>query len=184
MDKITRCSWLNADDPIYVKYHDEEWGVPLHDDMKIYEMFILECFQAGLSWRCILGKRENFRRAYDGFDPEKVALYGNEKVYSLMSDKSIIRNSRKIKASIKNTKVFLEIQKEFGSFDKYIWNFTEGKIVDEPFDIRTSSPLSDAVSKDLKKRGMSFVGSVTVYSFLQAIGIINAHGKDCEFGRR
>ena len=177
---MKRCSWLNENDPLYVKYHDEEWGRPLHDDDKLYELFLLECFQAGLSWRCILGKRENFRKAYDGFDPKKIALYDDKKVEDLMADTGIIRNRRKIIASIKNTRVFLNIQKEFGSFDSYIWHFTDRKVIREPFDIRTSSPLSDNISKDLKKRGMSFVGTVTIYSFLQAAGIINGHGKDCD----
>ena len=180
MSDIKRCSWLDENDPLYVKYHDEEWGRPLHDDNKLYELFLLECFQAGLSWRCILGKRENFRIAYDGFDYRKISGYDEKKTEELMAEKGLIRNRRKIEASIKNTAVFMDIQKEFGSFDSYIWHFTGGKVINEPFDIRTSSPLSDAVSKDMKKRGMRFVGTVTVYSFLQAAGIINGHGKDCD----
>lgn len=174
-----RCSWVNLKNPIYIKYHDEEWGKPLHCDADLYELLILESFQAGLSWECVLNKRENFRKAYDNFDIDKVVSYDDKKVHELMNNEGIIRNKLKIKASIKNSIVFQNIQKEFGSFDKYIWSFTDRKIIKESFEKRTSSPLSDTISKDLKKRGMSFVGTTIIYSYLQAIGIINAHSKEC-----
>ena len=176
---MKRCSWVNLKNPVYVEYHDEEWGKPLHDDKQLYELLILESFQAGLSWECILNKRENFRKAYDNFDVEKVAKYEEDKTKELLENTGIIRNKLKISASINNSKIFLAIQKEFGSFDKYIWSFTNSKIIDEPFDIRTFSPLSDEISKDLKKRGMKFVGTTIIYSYLQAIGILNAHEKEC-----
>ena len=163
----------------YVKYHDEEWGQPLYDDKKLYELLILECFQAGLSWECILNKRENFRKAFDNFDIDKIIGYGDEKKQELMNNPGIIRNRLKIKAAINNSIAFKEIQKEFGSFSKYIWSFTDNKIVIEEFTVRTTSPLSDTISKDLKKRGMTFVGSTIIYSFLQSMGVINAHSKDC-----
>ena len=179
MPEPTRCPWVNLNNPIYVKYHDEEWSVPCHDDCALYELLILECFQAGLSWECVLNKRENFRRAYDGFDAVKTAAYGEEKISALLSDPSLIRNRRKVLASIRNSAVFLDIQAEYGSFDRYIWSFTGGAPVREDCTIRTSSPLSDAVSKDLKKRGMSFVGTTIIYSYLQAIGVLAAHTEDC-----
>lgn len=178
MDK-KRCGWVNLKNERYVRYHDEEWGVPLYDDKKLYELLILESFQAGLSWECILNKREAFRRAFDGFDIDKVTLYGEEKVNELMSDPGIVRNRRKIYATIKNSVVFKEIQKEHGTFSKYLWAFTGGEKVYEEFTLRTTSPLSDAISTDLKKRGMNFVGSTIIYSFLQAMGMINAHSRNC-----
>ena len=175
-----RCPWVSLKNPIYVKYHDEEWSVPCHDDHALYELLILECFQAGLSWECVLNKRENFRRAYDGFDAGKVAAYGEEKISALLSDPGLIRNRRKVLASIRNSAVFLDIQAEYGSFDRYIWGFTDGGVpVREDCTLRTSSPLSDAVSKDLKRRGMSFVGTTIIYSYLQAIGVLAAHTEDC-----
>lgn len=174
-----RCGWLDTSDELYTRYHDEEWGRPVHDDQKLYEMLILETFQAGLSWRTILYKREAFRKAYEGFNPRKVAAFGEEKIAEMMADSDIIRNKRKIEASISNSKIFLEIQKESGTFSDYLWGFTDGKIVHESWDERTTSPLSDAVTKDLKKRGMKFVGSTTIYSYLQSVGIINAHDKGC-----
>lgn len=175
-----RCAYVNMKNPLYIKYHDEEWGVPEHSDKKLYELFILESFQAGLSWECILNKRENFRRAYDDFDIDRVCSYDENKIEELMSDKGIVRNRLKIKASIKNSRIFRAIQSEYGSFDKYIWGFTDNKIVYEDYTLRTASPLSDKISKDLKKRGMTFAGSVIIYSYLQAIGIINGHGKECD----
>ena len=175
----TRCSWVNEKNEIYIQYHDEEWGKPLHDDQKLYELLILESFQAGLSWECVLNKRENFRKAFDGFDIDKVAAYDEVKQQELKENPGIIRNGLKIKAAVRNSQVFKDIQAEFGSFDTYIWSFTQGKVVDEPFTIRTTSPLSDQISKDLKKRGMTFVGSTIVYSYLQAMGVINGHGEDC-----
>lgn len=179
MDK-KRCFWVNESLPIYVKYHDEEWGVPVYDDEKLYEMFLLETFQAGLSWITVLNKREAFREAFDGFDPEKVVAYKEEKLNELMNNPGIIRNRRKVDAAVKNTRIFMEIQKEFGSFSNYLWGFTGGKIIvnqDDNFQVKTD--LSDQISKDLKKRGMSFVGSVTIYSYLQAVGVVNDHELGC-----
>ncbi len=174
-----RCSWVNLKNPLYIKYHDEEWGRPLYDDQKLYELLILESFQAGLSWECVLNKREHFRAAFDGFDINKVIAYDDEKLQSLMQNPAIIRNRLKIKAAVKNSLVFKEIQAEYGSFSRYIWSFTDGKSITEPFTVRTTSPLSDAISKDLKKRGMTFVGSTIIYSFLQSMGAINGHAADC-----
>ncbi|MBO5111098.1 MAG: DNA-3-methyladenine glycosylase I [Clostridia bacterium] len=179
MEQNKRCAWVNLKNERYVKYHDEEWGKPLHEDGRLYELLILESFQAGLSWECILNKREAFRAAFDGFDPHKVVAYGEEKVEELMANPGIVRNRRKILATIRNTAVFLEIQKEYGSFDRYIWSFTEGRVIREPYAERTTSPLSDAISADLKRRGMTFVGSTILYSFLQSMGIIFAHGEEC-----
>lgn len=174
-----RCAWVNLNNQIYVKYHDEEWGRPLFDDKKLYELLILECFQAGLSWECVLNKREHFRVAFDHFDIDKVAAYDDAKKQELAENADIIRNRLKINAAVNNSAVFQEIQKEYGSFGNYIWSFTDGKAVTEEYTVRTTSPLSDAVSKDLKKRGMAFVGSTIIYSFLQSIGVINGHAKDC-----
>ena len=179
MKNTTRCRWLNLGNEAYVKYHDEEWGRPLHDDKKLYELLILECFQAGLSWECVLNKRENFRAAFDNFDIDKVRAYDDTKKQELMNDPGIIRNRLKIQAAVNNSMVFKAIQKEYGSFSDYIWSFTDGKVVMEEFTVRTTSPLSDAISKDLKKRGMTFVGSTIMYSFLQSMGVINGHSKDC-----
>ncbi|MGI6231532.1 MAG: DNA-3-methyladenine glycosylase I [Prevotella sp.] len=177
---MKRCNWVNLANERYVRYHDEEWGRAEHDDQKLFELFILEGFQAGLSWECVLNKRDNFRKAYRGFDPQVVANFTDEDVKRLREDKSIIRNRLKITGSIVNARLFLELQKEWGSFDRYIWHFTDGHILHEPYTLRTTSPLSDTISKDLKKRGFKFVGSTIIYSFLQAIGIINAHGPECE----
>ena len=182
--RCSRCSWVKLDDPIYVKYHDEEWGIPLHDDHALYELFILETFQAGLSWATILHKREHFRRAYEGFLPARVAAFDAAKVESLMQDAGIVRNRRKIEASITNSRIFLEITAEFGSFDRYIWGFTNGKPVRESCELRTTSPLSDKISADLKRRGMKFVGSTCIYAALQAIGVLAAHTDDCDWSRR
>ena len=176
-----RCFWVNLKNPLYVKYHDEEWSKPHHNDKDLYELLILESFQAGLSWECILNKRENFRKAYDNFDINKVVNYDEVKIKELLGNTGIIRNKLKINASIKNSKIFKEIQNEFGSFDKYIWGFTDNKVIKESCDKFTSSPLSDKISKDLKKRGMTFVGTTIIYSYLQAIGVINAHCSDCSF---
>lgn len=172
-----RCSWCPPDDQLYVKYHDEEWGVPVHDDGKLFEMLVLESFQAGLSWRTILGKREAFRRAFDGFDAVTIAGYGEDKVSALMSDASIVRNKRKIEAAIKNARVYLDIAREFGSFDAYLRSFTRGKVTFETG--LTSSPLSDAISADLSRRGMKFVGTTIIYAYLQAVGIVNSHDIGC-----
>lgn len=177
MDTICRCGWCNPNNPLYVAYHDQEWGVPQHDDGALFELLILESFQAGLSWETILNKRGAFRAAFEGFRPETVAAYGPEKAAALLEDKSIVRNRRKIAAAIRNAGAFLEIQAEWGSFSRYIWHFTDGKVVYETG--RASSPLSDRVSADLKKRGMTFVGTTIVYAYLQAIGVINAHEPGC-----
>lgn len=177
---MNRCNWVNMKNPLYIEYHDNEWGVPCHDEHMLYELLILECFQAGLSWECILNKRQGFRKAFDNFDIEKVVLYDDKKQDELLADTSIVRNKLKVKASIANSVVFKQIQREFGSFDSYIWGFSGGKTVMEDYSIRTTSPLSDMISKDLKKRGMKFVGSTIIYSYLQAIGVINGHGKECD----
>lgn len=180
MSEKTRCGWVEGKEDIYIKYHDNEWGKAVFDDDKLFEMLILECFQAGLSWITILKKREAFREAYDNFDMDKIIDYDDEKIEELMNNPSIIRNRLKIEASINNARVFRDIQKEFGSFSKYIWGFTENKtLTDTEENYLTKSHTSDIVTKDLKKRGMKFVGSVTIYSYLEAIGIINNHTKDC-----
>lgn len=179
---MNRCDWCQSD-PIYIQYHDEEWGVPVHDDRKQFEFLVLESAQSGLSWLTILRKRENYRAAYDSFDPEKVAHYDEKKVEELLSNPGIIRNRRKIEASIVNAQKFLEIQKEFGSFDRYIWKFTDGKPVVNRCrtisEIPATSPLSDEISGDLKRRGFRFLGSITVYAHLQATGIVNDHIDSC-----
>ena len=174
---MQRCSWLNLNNPLYVKYHDEEWGVPVYDDHKLFEMLLLESFQAGLSWECILNKREAFKKAFDNYNYKKIKDYNEEKQKELMNNKNIIRNKRKISATIKNAKIFMEIQKEYNSFSNYLWHFTNNKIIYETG--KTTSNLSDQISKDLKKRGMSFVGTTIIYSYLQAIGMINSHEKNC-----
>lgn len=177
-----RCKWVNEKNILYVKYHDEEWGIESHDDKYLFEMLLLESFQAGLSWECVLNKREDFRVSFDNFDYKKIALYDENKINELMSNPKIIRNRLKIKSTIKNANIFIGIQKEFGSFDKYIWSFSNNKVIKNENDIfNTTSSLSDKVSKDLKKRGMSFVGSTIIYSYLQAIGIINDHELKCSF---
>ena len=146
----------------------------------LFELLILEGFQAGLSWECVLNKRERFRTVYDGFDVKQVSRYGEEKIEELLSDPGIIRNRLKVRASVTTAKAFMQIQEEYGSFDAYIWSFTGGEIIYESYDVRTTSPLSDQISKDLKKRGMKFVGSTVIYSYLQAVGIINGHGPECD----
>lgn len=181
---ICRCFWANPKNPLYIAYHDEEWGVPCHDDGRLFEMLILEGFQAGLSWECVLNKRAAFREAFDNFDVQKVMKYDENKLSELAANAKIIRNRLKINASIVNARAFAEIQKECGSFDRYIWGFTDGKVIGEPCDQRTTSPLSDAISKDLKKRGMKFVGSTVIYSYLQAIGVIDGHLDGCWKYRR
>lgn len=178
---MKRCKWVNEKNPLYVKYHDEEWGVPSHDDAYLYEMLLLECFVAGLSWECVLNKRDGFRAAFAGFDATAVASFRGEDVARLMADSRIIRHRQKIEAAITNSRVFLKIQEEYGSFSAYAWRFCGGRVVYEPWHERTSSPLSDALSADLKSRGMRFMGSVTVYSWLQAVGIICAHGCECGY---
>ena len=174
---MIRCKWCNLKNPKYVEYHDNEWGKPNFDDKYLYEMLILESFQAGLSWECILNKREGFRKAYDNFDIDKVCNYDDSKIDELLSDKDIIRNKLKINASINNSKIFKEIVNEYGSFYNYLKTFTNNKIIYE--NDKTTNKLSDDISKDLQKRGMKFVGSTTIYSYLQAIGIIYSHLKEC-----
>lgn len=177
---MTRCRWVDLNSEIYIRYHDQEWGQPEHDDRKLFEMLILEGFQAGLSWLTILKKRDSFRTAFNNFDPTVVAQYSPEKVETLMADAGIVRNRRKILAAIQNAKVFLAIQTEFGSFDRYLWGFTDGKIILNTNDVfHTHTELSDRISKDLKRRGMNFVGSTIVYSFLQAVGVVNDHELAC-----
>jgi len=179
---IKRCEWCESTD-LMRAYHDTEWGTPLHDEQRHFEFLVLEFMQAGLSWSTILNKRENFRKAFDNFDVNKVANYGSEKVASLLQDAGIIRNRLKIAALINNAGRFLEIQKEFGSFDAYIWHFTDGKVVNYRIEslkgMQVTSDLSDNVSKDMKKRGFKFVGSTTLYAHLQAIGVINDHITSC-----
>lgn len=181
MELKKRCRWVNLKNDLYVKYHDEEWGKPEHDEHKLYELLILECFHAGLSWECVLNKREDFSKAFDNFDIDKIINYDEKKKEELLTNPKIIRNRLKINAAINNSVVFKIIQKEFGSFDTYIWSFTNNEVVEEEFTLRTTSPLSDTISKDLKRRGMTFVGSTIIYSYLQAIGVINGHEKDCQF---
>lgn len=177
---MTRCFWVDEKSELYIKYHDEEWGVPKYDDKELFELLILESFQAGLSWLTILKKRDAFRLAYNNFDVNKVANYNQNKVEELLTNKNIIRSKSKILASINNAKIFISIQKEFGSFSNYIWSFTDNKIIKNTSGkIITSSPLSDTISKDLKKRGMKYVGTIIVYSYLQAIGIVNDHDTSC-----
>jgi len=177
-----RCEWC-GNDPLYVAYHDDEWGVPVHDDRKLFEMLILEGAQAGLSWSTILKKRENYRKAFDNFDAKKAAKYDKAKVAKLLADSGIVRNRLKIAATIQNARAFLEVQKEFGSFDRYIWQFVDGKPQKNKWKSLKAIPPktteSDAMSKDLKKRGFSFVGSTICYAFMQAVGMVNDHVVTC-----
>lgn len=172
-----RCAWCNLKNQKYVEYHDNEWGVANFDDKYLFEMLILESFQAGLSWECVLNKRDSFRQAYDNFDIEKVCNYDEKKKQELISNAEIIRNKLKVNASVNNAKIFRDIKNEFGTFYNYLKTFTNGETYYEVG--LTSSELSDKISKDLKKRGMKFVGTTIIYSYLQAIGIINSHDKDC-----
>ena len=183
---MKRCSWC-LDDELYRKYHDEEWGVVVRDDKKLFEFLILEGAQAGLSWITILRKRENYRRAFDGFDFEKIALYEDKDIERLMKDVGIVRNRLKILSAVRNAKAFIEVRKEFGSFSKYVWGFAQRReIRDKKLEIRgedwrppVSSDLSDEISEDLKKRGMNFVGSTIIYAFLQAVGVVCDHEVGC-----
>jgi DNA-3-methyladenine glycosylase I len=182
-DELARCPWAGTD-PLYVTYHDEEWGVPCHDDRELFERLVLEGFQAGLSWLTILRKREGFRRAFDGFDPERVAAYGPHDVTRLLADTSIVRNRAKITASVRNAQAFLAIQAEFGSFDRYVWRFVGGAplVRSAPpsvANVPATTPESDALSKDLKRRGFTFVGSTICYAFMQSIGMVDDHVVDC-----
>ncbi|OYT13968.1 MAG: DNA-3-methyladenine glycosylase I [Bacteroidetes bacterium 4572_114] len=177
-----RCKWASGN-PDYFNYHDNEWGVPVHDDRKHFEFMLLDAFQAGLSWLTILRKRENFRQAFDNFDFEKIAVYDDAKIAELLQNAGIVRNKLKINASIKNAKAFLKIREAFGSFDEYIWGFTDGKVIQNHFtefgEIPAKTELSDAISKDLKKRGLTFVGSTIIYAYMQAMGMVNDHTTDC-----
>lgn len=177
-----RCGWCIGD-PLYEKYHDEEWGVPLYDDDSLFEFLILETFQAGLSWITILRKRENFRKAFDDFDYQKIASYGEDKIQELLQNEGIIRNRLKVRATVSNARAYLKIQQEFGSFSKYIWGFVDGKPVQNHLsDYRkapANTPLSDEISKDLKKRGFKFVGTTVIYAHMQATGMVNDHDVNC-----
>jgi DNA-3-methyladenine glycosylase I len=179
---MNRCSWCEKDD-LYRNYHDNEWGKPVYDDATIFEFLILETFQAGLSWYTVLAKRENFRKAFDNFDYTKIAQYSDDKMNALAEDVGIIRNKLKIKATVSNAQAFMMIQKEFGTFSKYIWNFVDGKPITNKLktlkDVPSTSPISDALSKDLKKRGFKFVGSTVIYAHMQATGMVNDHVQDC-----
>lgn len=177
-----RCSWC-GNDPLYIKYHDEEWGVPIKDDKTLFEFLILETFQAGLSWITILRKRENFRQAFDNFDYEKIAKYDQAKIDSLLQNEGIIRNKLKVHSAVTNAQAFMEVQEEFGSFSNYIWGFVNNKPIKNTLkshtDAPATTPLSDALSKDLKKRGFKFVGSTVVYAHMQATGMVNDHIESC-----
>ncbi len=177
---MQRCDWITGKPDFYIDYHDKQWGRPCHDETDLFEWLILETFSTGLSWQIVLSKKESFQKAFDNFDAELVATYTEEKIDTLMSDASIIRHRGKIKAAIQNAQAFLDVQKEFGSFDAYIWSFTNGQTIHRKENERkTKSDLSDEITKDLKKRNFRWVGSVTIYSYLQAIGIINDHDATC-----
>jgi DNA-3-methyladenine glycosylase I len=182
MENKIRCAWCEKDD-LYRKYHDEEWGIPVYDDATLFEFLILETFQAGLSWYTILAKREHFRLAFDNFDYKKIAHYQEEKIQVLLLNPGIIRNKLKVRSAVSNAIAFMRIQEEFGSFSKYIWGFVDGNPIDNKLqslkDIPASTPLSDAISKDLKKRGFKFVGSTVVYAHMQATGMVNDHIQSC-----
>ena len=182
MNSKNRCGWCLGND-LYIEYHDKEWGLPVHDDKIHFEFLVLESAQAGLSWLTILKRRENYRRLYDGFDAMKVSLYNSERVELMLQDSGIIRNRKKIESSISNAKYFLDIVKEFGSFDKYIWKFTNGKVIVNKWkslsEIPANTPLSDEITKDLRDRGFRFLGSTIMYAHLQSIGVVNDHLVDC-----
>lgn len=183
MNKIKRCAWVPENNPLYQKYHDEEWGVPVHDDKKHFEFLVLESAQAGLSWETVLKKREGYRKAFYNFDTQKCAEMTDKDLEERLENPEIIRNRLKVFAVRKNARVFIEIQKEFGTFDKYIWGFVEGKPIcnnrESVSEIPATSPESDKLSKDLKKRGMTFVGSTIIYAHMQAAGLVNDHTTDC-----
>lgn len=182
MENKTRCAWCEKDD-LYRNYHDNEWGKPVYDDETIFEFLILETFQAGLSWYTVLSKRENFRKAFDNFDLIKIANYSEDKMAKLAEDTGIIRNKLKIKATVTNAQAFIKVQEEFGTFSKYIWGFVDGKPIDNQpktlSEVKATTPISDALSKDLKKRGFKFVGSTVMYAYMQATGMVNDHVMDC-----
>jgi DNA-3-methyladenine glycosylase I len=179
----TRCFWVSLDKPYYVEYHDTEWGVPVHDDRRHFEMLILEGAQAGLSWETILRKREHYRRAFAGFDPAKVARFTPARIEKLLLNPGLVRNRLKIQSAVKNARAFLAIQKEFGTFDAYVWRFVGSRPIDRKRKSRADVPAktedSDALSKDLQKRGFNFVGSTIMYSYMQAVGMVNDHTTDC-----
>jgi DNA-3-methyladenine glycosylase I len=183
-----RCSWVNLSNPLYVSYHDKEWGKPVHDDRKHFEMLTLEGAQAGLSWETILKKRENYKKAFDNFNPQKVAKYTSAKIKSLLENPGIVRNRLKVQSTVTNAKAFLNVKEEFGSFDKYIWAYVDGKPIVNSFknskDYPTKTLISDKISKDLKKRGFRFVGSTIIYAYMQAIGMVNDHALDCFFKKK
>jgi DNA-3-methyladenine glycosylase I len=178
---MKRCSWATND--LQIEYHDREWGVPVHDDRRLFEFLVLEGAQAGLSWDTILKKRENYRKAFSGFDPRKVARYDRRKLSSLMSNPGIVRNERKIESAVRNARAFLEIQKEYGSFDAYVWEFVGGKPITKGWRSLRQIPAQTreaiALSKDLKRRGFNFVGPTICYAFMQAVGLVNDHTRDC-----
>lgn len=178
-----RCGWVPENNELYLKYHDQEWGVSIHNDKKLFEMLLLEGFQAGLSWLTILKKRKNFKNAFSGFDFTKISDYGTRDMVRLLKDEGIIRNRLKIESSINNARVFIEIRKKYGTFDKYLWGFVNGKTITNRYkswkEIPAKTELSDEISKDMKKKGMNFVGSTIIYAFLQSIGIVNDHEVDC-----
>ncbi|MFV0362690.1 MAG: DNA-3-methyladenine glycosylase I [Suipraeoptans sp.] len=185
-ENIKRCAWAGNDE-LYCKYHDEEWGVPTHDDQMLFEMLILEGAQAGLNWITVLRKRENYRKAFDNFDIDKVLKYDETKIEELLQNPGIIRNKLKVNSVVTNAKAFIEVQKEFGSFDSYIWSYVDGKTIvnswKDIYDVPAKTDISDAISKDMKKRGFKFVGSTIIYAYMQSIGMVNDHTLDC-FCRR
>lgn len=178
-----RCRWVPGDDPAYIRYHDEEWGRPVHDDRLLFEMLILEGAQAGLSWSTILHKRASYQRAFARFDPKRVARFDSARTAALLQNPGIVRNRLKINSTITNAQAFLEVQREFGSFDRYLWSFVDGRPVvngpSAPSPVPTRTELSDRISKDLKKRGFRFVGTTILYAYLQAVGVVNDHARDC-----
>jgi DNA-3-methyladenine glycosylase I len=185
MDKdIKRCAWAGEDE-LYCRYHDEEWGIPLHDDRRLFEMLSLEGAQAGLSWITILRKRENYRRAFDGFDIDKILAYDDNKLDALMQDAGIIRNRLKIQSVINNARAFRAVQKEYGSFDSFLWSYVDGTPIcnnwNDVSEVPANTELSDQISKDLKKRGFKFVGSTIVYAYMQSVGLVNDHVRGCSF---
>jgi len=183
----TRCAWC-GDDPLYIAYHDEEWGVPLHDDRRLFEMLTLEGAQAGLSWITVLRKRESYRKAFDNFNVRRVAAYTEDKVAELLENPGIIRNRAKIRSTINNAQRYLEVQKEFGTFDAFLWAYVDGKPVQNSYSGRSSLPatseISDQLSKDLKKRGFGFVGSTIMYAYMQACGMVNDHLTECDWHKK
>jgi DNA-3-methyladenine glycosylase I len=183
MKSTKRCAWAKLSNPLYLKYHDEEWGVPLHDERRLFEMLVLEGAQAGLSWETILNKRETFRMAFDGFDPNRVARYGDRQIRRLLRDAGIVRNELKIRAAVTNAQAYLIVRSELGSFDRYIWSFVGGKQIRNHWrtlrQVPAKTPRSDAMSTDLKRRGFKFVGSTICYAFMQAVGMVNDHTTEC-----